>query len=694
MSRIDRLEDEVRYVLQSAAVIGRLFRHRLLQYTTQQEQHLDRYLWQLEDRDLVYEEHAIPELEYSFRHVLTQETAYSTILSRRRREFHRKVAEGYEALYSSRLEECYEELAYHYSRSDDWQKALDYLVKAGDKSRETFANDEAITYYNQALKLIDDAETEPTLLGHIYQSLGEIYFPLAKHEQALEYCHKALEYTTDKKRRARIYRTMGWVCERDYKQGLSLEYLNAGIAELGDDTECVEMAMIYVTLAYLNAFIGEPEDKIEIAQRGLRIVAGTEQYLETQELYVSLSTASAFMGNMDGAFGYARKSVDVAQKSGNVYLIAHSTEYLGWVHIQKGENDIAIRLMKEAEIIYKKIGHNFLLGHIYLYLWLIYQSMGNWDTAIECLEKLSGIPDHPSLPDLPRIFAWSYLQKGDAEKAIQHCEKVLEIYYSSRIVAETLDVLERAFAAMGKSEEFLPYCTRLKEEREEAFRELRLSQWYIEPKELSGLFSQTDFVDEFDGPDLGPEWEWVSLNRKSSYSLSSETSWLEIRAGAGSDLSVSYPRNFHAPRLLQKLSGDFALEVKLKPASDDLPSRGGLLIWKDKENYIRFERTIYVQGGISLSGRIQRKYSCFGRGILPSDILYLRLERIGDKFSACCSSDGMNWYVCGEVGLPVEDPIHIGIHAIGAIGLYSYTRLKGMDTATRFDYFRLLRRES
>jgi len=185
MSRIDRLEDEVRYVLQSAAVIGRLFRHRLLQYTTQQEQHLDRYLWQLEDRDLVYEEHAIPELEYSFRHVLTQETAYSTILSRRRREFHGKVAEGYEALYSSRIEEYYEELAYHYSRSNNQQKAIEYLVKAGDKSREAFANEEAIEYYKQALQ-IDPSDADIwTNQGFAYQSLGKLVDALYCHDDIL-----------------------------------------------------------------------------------------------------------------------------------------------------------------------------------------------------------------------------------------------------------------------------------------------------------------------------------------------------------------------------------------------------------------------------------------------------------------------------------------------------------------------------
>ena len=78
MTRIDRLEDEVKYALQCASVIGRLFRQRLLAYTSQREQALDGYLSKLEESDLIYEEHAVPEVEYSFKHVLTQETAYQS----------------------------------------------------------------------------------------------------------------------------------------------------------------------------------------------------------------------------------------------------------------------------------------------------------------------------------------------------------------------------------------------------------------------------------------------------------------------------------------------------------------------------------------------------------------------------------------------------------------------------------------
>ncbi len=78
---------------------------------------MDQYLSEFEERELVYEERTVPELEYAFKHALTQEATYQSIFERRRREFHHQVAVGIERLYQERLEEYYEELAHHYSRT-------------------------------------------------------------------------------------------------------------------------------------------------------------------------------------------------------------------------------------------------------------------------------------------------------------------------------------------------------------------------------------------------------------------------------------------------------------------------------------------------------------------------------------------------------------------------------------------------
>jgi len=105
LSRVDRLDEGLKRVLQSASVIGRLFRRRLLEHTSKEGGRIEQALWDLEDRRLIYQEKVVPEEEYSFKHVLTQETVYGGILKRRRVEFHQRVGEAMEAIYAEGLEE-------------------------------------------------------------------------------------------------------------------------------------------------------------------------------------------------------------------------------------------------------------------------------------------------------------------------------------------------------------------------------------------------------------------------------------------------------------------------------------------------------------------------------------------------------------------------------------------------------------
>jgi predicted ATPase len=153
LARVDHLQAEAKTVIQCASVIGRLFRYRLLERLSRQERNLDRYLSEFADKELVYEERTVPELEYTFKHAFTQEATYQGILEKRRREFHLQVGREMERLYGDRLEECYEELAHHYSRSEDVEKAIEYLLKAGEKAVRASAYKDAIAAFGNGIGL-------------------------------------------------------------------------------------------------------------------------------------------------------------------------------------------------------------------------------------------------------------------------------------------------------------------------------------------------------------------------------------------------------------------------------------------------------------------------------------------------------------------------------------------------------------
>jgi len=155
LSRIDRLDRQAKEAIQLASVIGREFTVRLLNRISDIEAQLDDLLAELKSLELIYEKTYFPELSYMFKHALTHDVAYSTLLLERRRALHRIVAAAIEELYADRLPEHYEALAHHYYQGQEWQKALDYLVKAGDKATAAYANQDALDYYARALEVCE-----------------------------------------------------------------------------------------------------------------------------------------------------------------------------------------------------------------------------------------------------------------------------------------------------------------------------------------------------------------------------------------------------------------------------------------------------------------------------------------------------------------------------------------------------------
>src|SRR5262244_3781362 len=153
MARIDRLEETPKRALQLASVIGREFTVRLLKRISDVHAQLEHFLQELKVLEFIYERSFSPELAYMFKHALTHDVAYNSLLMQRRKALHRLIAMAIEELYAERLPESYEMLAYHYERVEVWEKALEYLVKAGQKAQQAYANQEALDHYSRALDI-------------------------------------------------------------------------------------------------------------------------------------------------------------------------------------------------------------------------------------------------------------------------------------------------------------------------------------------------------------------------------------------------------------------------------------------------------------------------------------------------------------------------------------------------------------
>jgi class 3 adenylate cyclase len=206
-ARIDRLPAEVKRVLQLASVVGRIFTYPVLAAIGAGSP-LDAHLVALERAQLIRARARLPEREYAFKHVLTQEAAYGGLLRRERRTAHRRAAEALERLYPERVEEQLGLLAYHWEGAGARERAVGYLRRAGERAAAQFANEEAVEYLSSALALVpedDLAERYVLLLARE----GAYYLQGAREAQAedlsmLETLAEALDGPQESGRRAQV----------------------------------------------------------------------------------------------------------------------------------------------------------------------------------------------------------------------------------------------------------------------------------------------------------------------------------------------------------------------------------------------------------------------------------------------------------------------------------------------------------
>jgi adenylate cyclase len=715
LSRVDRLERELREVLERAAVIGRLFRRRLLERTTAQATALETALWQLEDQALIYQERVVPEEEYSFKHVLTQETIYQSILRRRRTGFHQQVAEAMEALYVEGLEEYYEQLAYHYERSGADEKAIEYLLKAGEKARRAYLNEAAIGYFQRALERLDKTGMGGPLGEwrlEALKGLGQIHHGIGRVREAEAYFRQAIvvgkEISLAPQELVRLY---WWLGDSLFWQSRYAEtgpIAEEGLALLGDDTESVGAALMNQHLGrhHRNAEFIERLPYSEELRPAYGLIAGAYafgdknleeatrwiQALERQaRQHHDLRALGGNYFNMAravlGASGDLRGAISRYQAGLEVLDRIGDTKHASWCVIQCGVAYLALGDIQNAEAYTKRglegierVGMRRDIAFSQTILGTLALCRGAWEEAADALEKAG------AWSQTQATTARVYLARGERQQALSHLQEALGIQYphvrdggAANVCALILGGLEEAYE---DPEAYRAFCQRFREEHADVDSS-PFVQWYLEPTEPSSEFPHQT-RDEFTPP-LPSKWIWHDPFDDCSLTLENG---LEIQAANGRDLWFT---NWSAPRLLQPISDGFAVQTGCLPAWEEKPAIGGLLLWKDEQNYLRLERGTRGKHEISFQGCLANQDVIIGRGRLPVERVFLRLERLGPRVNALCSADGTEWFTVGHVEFPVEDPLEVGLHAIGMIDRTIYPGAYPEGTAIRFESFQLSR---
>ena len=313
-ARIDRLPEPAKRTLQVASVLGREFPRPLLEAIAPPGLDVAAELTALVRTELLTETTRFPDVRYRFTHLLVQTVAYQNLLVKARADLHARAGQALEALYAERPEEVLPELAHHYGRSPQRDKALEYLVRAGDRVRSLFAYDEAAVFYGDALRTLEHAPDDPRRplildkLGDATYAHGELAAALGHWAQALA----LVEAQGDRRRSAELHRKMGVATWDTGDRAVALEHLECGRAALGDDSHNAEAARLYHELGRIHFRLGDHAEATQWARRALALGQELGAPDVVSNAYNTLGVAVARAGNIEDAAAYVQQSLDTA----------------------------------------------------------------------------------------------------------------------------------------------------------------------------------------------------------------------------------------------------------------------------------------------------------------------------------------------------------------------------------------------
>jgi class 3 adenylate cyclase/tetratricopeptide (TPR) repeat protein len=355
MARIDRLPDETKRLLQTAAVIGREFPLRLLNAVWQGRGSAEDHLRELSRLEFVYERVENEGFVYIFRHALTQETAYGSLLERHRRVHHGMVGHALEELYIGRAEEVAELLALHFGRSNEAEKSVDYAILAGEKSQRRWANSEALNYFNDALHRLELlADTEANRLRRVDAVVkqAEVKFALgrhAEHIEALDQIAGLVHQADDPRRRATWHYWRGFLGILTGGQpDIAIDHCNVA-ARLAADAGLDEIkAYAESCLAQIYLFTGRLRETIEIGERALASFEALGNLWWACRTIWHLNPAAMALGEWEASLNYCRRALQYGEVLGDLRIKVVGLWRMGATYVYQGDTNRGVQYCDEA----------------------------------------------------------------------------------------------------------------------------------------------------------------------------------------------------------------------------------------------------------------------------------------------------------------------------------------------------------
>ncbi|MHC1744473.1 MAG: adenylate/guanylate cyclase domain-containing protein [Syntrophobacteraceae bacterium] len=400
-SRIDRLEENIKKTVQVASVIGKDFAYRILQVTTGMQDELRSSLLNLQGMEFIYKKTLFPELEYIFKHALTQEVAYNSLLVARRKELHRKIGEAMREIYGERVNEYSGIISEHFLRGEDWERAFIYLNKAGDAAARLFAHTEARVHYSRALEVL--AKLEPTVANRRRRVDTIIKLSLSSWrahapDQNLSLLMEAEEATRalsgpeglsaeDTHRLARVHFWLGRVryLRGDVGEAIHTFMQMMPVAQASQDPELI--AIPSCAIGQAMEVLGYLPKARHLLEQAIPLLEATANWAEWVQAMGFLGTALSGMGQCAAGVEKTQQALARAQELHSMTGVSISYSTMSFAHLFSGDLPLAVTTAQAAvkaaeesgDRIYRYVGYG-------LWAWAAGR-LGQVETAAVCLTR-------------------------------------------------------------------------------------------------------------------------------------------------------------------------------------------------------------------------------------------------------------------------------------------------------------------
>jgi len=412
MARVDHLPEGAREVLRTGSVIEREFSHEMIRKMTGlPEQELLSQLSILKDSELLYERGIYPNSAYIFKHALTREVIYDSILTKKKKQLHEKIARAIEEINAGNISDCYGVLTSHCMACEDYEKGAEYSILEAERLYKDRSLRDAIDYAKKAVvcseklprteankKNLIDARTA---LSFYYLNLNMFYHARDAVEPILDLA-VALNY---QKRLPVIYMAIGsyylWV-EEDSRQGLMFTDKAMKIAEEIADYFSFGVA-IYLSGGFMPV-ISEFKEAHKRLKQVLDFGLLANDTLVIAHSKGSISFCYAFEGKINPAHEFAQEILNLAKETGDALIKGMAYSIYGGSCYLRGLINEAKAYLLEWAALYEKTASISFIGYAYIILGYIYIDLGEYDDAVHCYKKL--ISDLEKASFMPSMISY------------------------------------------------------------------------------------------------------------------------------------------------------------------------------------------------------------------------------------------------------------------------------------------------